>query len=87
MNFVKPITLVLCCICFCAQAEDAFFKNPVLTHRLDGSENGIASLRSDLAYIMSLSDEEILKRMPVQVPRIHNACPNCRKGKKERDES
>ena len=53
--------LILCCVCFCAQAEDAFFKNPVLTHRLDGSENGIASLRRDLEYIMSLSDEEILK--------------------------
>jgi len=63
-----------------ANVRDGFFQNPVLTHPLEKSEKHIKQLKSKTAYIMTLSDQEILRRMPVQTPRIHNACPSCRKG-------
>ena len=62
-----------------------FFQNPVLQHNFDRSEKHIKQLQKNTAYIMTLSDKEILRRMPVQTPRIHNACPNCQKGIRKRN--
>jgi len=61
-----------------AGAGNDFFKLPILGHVLDRSEARIAQLRKELQYLMSLSDEAMLMRLPVQTPRIHNGCPNCR---------
>jgi hypothetical protein len=70
-----------------APSSSAYFRNPVLRHELDPSERGIAALRHSVAFISSLGDAEILRRMPVQTPRIHNACPGCRRGATSRDPS
>ncbi|MHC5054714.1 MAG: heparinase II/III domain-containing protein [Planctomycetota bacterium] len=60
------------------------FANPVLKHQLDDSEKGIAGLRKATERIMGMTDAQVLANLPVQTPRIHNGCPNCRKGKRER---
>jgi hypothetical protein len=60
------------------------FANPVLKHQLDDSEKSIAGLRRATERIMGMTDAELLANVPVQTPRIHNGCPNCRKGKRER---
>jgi len=52
---------------------------------MDNGDKSIAGLRKMTAYIMTLSDEEIVKRVPVQTPKIHNACPNCHIKMKKRD--
>ena len=70
-----------------AAPGNAYFKGPILAHPVDGSPDAVRRLRANLACVLSLDDAEILRRMPVQVPRIHNGCPNCRKGASKRDQN
>jgi len=71
---------------FASPPNDDFFQNPILSHHIDCANpaKDIRILSQTVAFLSELSDREILRRVPLQVPVIHNHCPNCRKGVTDR---